>query len=190
MKYKEIKLGNDKSVLVDESDTTKLIKGDWHIEKGHIINQFPDYLTDLDECKKIVATINHSIDKDVPMVTVEDVTGAGVLIKNLEIEINKTPTGYLRNLLCDANILIQSQQKNVYSEDDMGNLWDFCAFNKGTFEKFIQSLNREYVELETEEKQRFEKDKTKRINPLNGVFYETTIKTARNENDQLVAYMK
>lgn len=28
------------------------------------------------------------------------------LVKRLEIEINKTPTGELRNLLCDANITI------------------------------------------------------------------------------------
>lgn len=30
------------------------------------------------------------------------------LIKRIESEINKTPTGELRNLLCDANIAIQS----------------------------------------------------------------------------------
>ena len=31
------------------------------------------------------------------------------LIKRIENEINKTPTGELRNLLCDANVLIQYQ---------------------------------------------------------------------------------
>lgn len=34
--------------------------------------------------------------------------GTEELIKRLETEINKTPTGDLRNLLCDANIVIQS----------------------------------------------------------------------------------
>ena len=31
------------------------------------------------------------------------------LIKKVEVEINKTPSGELRNLLCDANILLQTQ---------------------------------------------------------------------------------
>ena len=30
------------------------------------------------------------------------------VIKRHEVEINKTPTGELRNLLCDVNILLQS----------------------------------------------------------------------------------
>lgn len=36
------------------------------------------------------------------------------LVKRIETEINKTPTGDLRNLLCDANIIIQTlkQGKN------------------------------------------------------------------------------
>ena len=37
------------------------------------------------------------------------------LIKRLELEISKTPTGELRNLLCDLNIILQHQlwhQKN------------------------------------------------------------------------------
>ena len=30
-------------------------KGKYHIEKGYIINQFPNYLTDLSDCKLIIA---------------------------------------------------------------------------------------------------------------------------------------
>jgi hypothetical protein len=30
------------------------------------------------------------------------------LVKRLEAEISNTPTGELRNLLCDANIMIQA----------------------------------------------------------------------------------
>jgi hypothetical protein len=33
------------------------------------------------------------------------------LAKRLEAEISKTPTGDLRNLLCDANIVIQHQEE-------------------------------------------------------------------------------
>lgn len=35
------------------------------------------------------------------------------LIKRVEAEINKTPTGELRNLLCDANIVLQHQALNI-----------------------------------------------------------------------------
>jgi hypothetical protein len=35
------------------------------------------------------------------------------LIKRLESEISKTPTGKLRNLLCDANIILQHQALNM-----------------------------------------------------------------------------
>ena len=35
------------------------------------------------------------------------------LIKRVEAEISKTPTGELRNLLCDANIVLQQQALNI-----------------------------------------------------------------------------
>ena len=35
------------------------------------------------------------------------------LIKRVEAEISKTPTGKLRNLLCDANIVLQQQALNI-----------------------------------------------------------------------------
>jgi hypothetical protein len=35
------------------------------------------------------------------------------LIKRVEVEINKTPSGELRNLLCDANITLQKQALNL-----------------------------------------------------------------------------
>ena len=35
------------------------------------------------------------------------------LIKRVEVEINKTPTGELRNLLCDANIVLHQQALNI-----------------------------------------------------------------------------
>lgn len=34
----------------------------WHIEKDQILNQFPNYLTDLSECKLVICTTNPSLD--------------------------------------------------------------------------------------------------------------------------------
>ena len=37
-------------------------KGKWQVEKGSILNKFPTYLTDLSECKLVIATNNPDID--------------------------------------------------------------------------------------------------------------------------------
>ena len=69
MKYKEIKLKDNKSVLVDESADVK--EGDWFIGINNSIWQCK-LITPIKACKLIVATINHSISLDVPMIVVED----------------------------------------------------------------------------------------------------------------------
>lgn len=38
------------------------------------------------------------------------------LIKRIEVEINKTPTSDLRNLLCDCNIILQSHILNATND--------------------------------------------------------------------------
>lgn len=37
-------------------------KGKWQLEKGEILNKFPDYLTDLSECKLVIMTTDQSLD--------------------------------------------------------------------------------------------------------------------------------
>ena len=39
-------------------------KGKWHLEKEQILNKFPDYLTDLSECKLIILTTDQDLIKD------------------------------------------------------------------------------------------------------------------------------
>lgn len=55
-------------LLVDKK--SKLLKGDWHIEKELIINQFPNYLTDLSECIKIIASTKPL--EGLPLLVIED----------------------------------------------------------------------------------------------------------------------
>ena len=51
------------------------------------------------------------------------------LIKRLEAEINETPTGKLRELLCDANILLQNKALNLpIVIDTEGELFAFSKF--------------------------------------------------------------
>ena len=39
-------------------------KGKWHLEGGNILNKFPDYLTDLSECKLVIMTTDQDLIKD------------------------------------------------------------------------------------------------------------------------------
>lgn len=48
--------------LVDDNQSFK--NGDWILEKGFIVNEYPDYLTDLDECKLIIASNDTNIGVD------------------------------------------------------------------------------------------------------------------------------
>jgi hypothetical protein len=104
---------------------------------------------------------------------------------------------YCHNFSFLIKKLKEAQQKGIYSEEDLRKAMNMtleidpkniCG-SRYTNNQIIQSINQEYIKLEMEEKQHFEKDKTKRVNPLNGVFYETRIKTDR-VNDQLIAYLK
>lgn len=58
MKTEKIEVKPNQFVWVDKDTQIKDVRpyyGKWHLEKGHIINKFPTYLTDLDECELIVA---------------------------------------------------------------------------------------------------------------------------------------
>jgi len=39
-------------------------KGKWHLEKENILNMFPDYLTDLSDCKLVIMTTDQDLIKD------------------------------------------------------------------------------------------------------------------------------
>jgi adenylate cyclase len=58
MKIEKIEINPNQFVWVDKGTQIKDVrpfKGKWHLEKGLIINKFPDYLTDLSDCKLIIA---------------------------------------------------------------------------------------------------------------------------------------
>jgi hypothetical protein len=53
------------------------------------------------------------------------------------------------------NKAMELNKDKVFTLEDMGNLWDFCVYNKGTFAEFIQSIQKPEeieVEIETETK--------------------------------------
>ena len=200
-------------IIVDESAE---IKGsDWFYNdwcKGISINQYPheadlnnyseaihlpdnQFLQNKSNCYKVIATINHSISLDVPMVIVEDEVEKQWLIfykdwlmKNSGVKVLTAPDRVMFNAGYKA-----AQQKGVYSEEDLRKSYNYGKIPKAifylkdggketvetSFDKFIQYLKQEYIELDMEEI------------PLNsdGSNYQLVIKTNR-VNGQLMAYKK
>jgi hypothetical protein len=96
-------------------------KDKWHIEKGIILNKFPTYLTDLSECKLIVATNNPNI--DIPKVIGEIEKFAMDILKNKWPHLyifgypkKPYPTNYENDLNCTLLGLLKSQ---TFNEKDM-----------------------------------------------------------------------
>jgi len=56
-----------KELFITSDEEIKHIKqhnGKWHLEKGQILNKFPNYLTDLSECKLIILTTDPDLIND------------------------------------------------------------------------------------------------------------------------------
>lgn len=48
----------------DEIDDVRPVIGKWQLESGYVLNKFPNYLTDLSECKLIIFTTDPDLIKD------------------------------------------------------------------------------------------------------------------------------
>jgi len=170
MKYKVIKLEDNKSVLVDESAEIKGLYHDSFTNKLYQSNG-AEYVKS-NQVNNVIATINHSISLDVPMVIVED--GVEILTDEVEIitETLCTKKGDENNSI-DLNAydlaIIDgykaAQQKGVYSKEDLIKAMEasiewWCAEISEKYgdieiiedfaDIFIQSLKQEYIELEME----------------------------------------
>lgn len=103
MRHEIIKLENY-LLVVDDSQIkdVKPLIGKWHLEKGYILNKFPTYLTDLIDCKLVIAHLplnNSSILEGVDLLT------------PLEIDEDFNPIGeytkeYLSSLMFDGKSFV------------------------------------------------------------------------------------
>ena len=65
--YFNTELGGNQHIYItsdEEIKDVRLHKGKWHLEKGNILNKFPNYLTDLSECKLVIMTTDQDLIKD------------------------------------------------------------------------------------------------------------------------------
>jgi len=186
MIHKVIITEQDK-ILVDESAEIK--EGDWYfIEYNKSIGYASKAFIDgcKTNCFKILYTINFSLDKDLPMVIVED-------------EFKNTLEKHYSNGTVDERIAFifgykAAQQKGVYSEEDLrnafraGEIYQEGIILKTDEDRYIKSLKQEYIELKIEEVYSGET-----LASASGFSLKTdaikTIKTDR-VNGQLMAYVE
>jgi hypothetical protein len=192
MKYKVIKLEDNKSILVDES--AEIREGDWFLRDFDNIITKANVNSDhkLYKSFKIIVTINHYISLDVPMVIVEDEVDGLKLLKQIGYD---NPYITVTEIWIAKEIHKAAQEKGVYSEDDLINaakygyeFRDTTSFPEHKFEdscinnfkQHLQSIKQkdiqEYIELEM-------------VIDLDNL-HNYRIKTSRKRNGQLIAYIK
>ena len=188
---------------INEENTILKIKSLVKTENGDILVNCGDVDFSeswLKDCKKIMYTINFSIDKDVAMVILEDEVenlAKKCFRKIYNTEFIGIPTHYeLLSVIYKTLTFKAAQQKGVYSEEDLrkaiimarvGKTYDgdldisehiesgYAGCLVFTEEEIIQTLTQETIELET--------------NVLRDKNNEEIIRTNR-VNGQLMAYTK
>jgi len=155
---------------------------------------------------KIIATINHSVSLDVPMVIIKDEVEkladayiervyAGIPMLNFEDRERKSTAKFA---YIDAIREYSAQQKGGYSEEDLRKYHNImCLSGNVAGEELIQSLKQEYIELQEEMLKdcnlcgRTVREQAQGCNDV--ACYKQhlkTIKTVRDKSGQLIAYLK
>lgn len=119
----------------------KLIKSDiqyrLHNEEGIVIATSTDGKLSIKNCEAIAN--GYDLDELAILCTTEETTFVGN---------QKMAQGFIKGF--QKALAILGDKK--FSENDMGNLWDFCTYNKGTFKEVIQSLRQTEWDVEIEMK--------------------------------------
>lgn len=138
----------DYILLIDEDATIK--HGDYLLEKDSIINIFPDYLTDLGKCQKIIGYLPNKI-KSNPLGNVP--TLQPQLFEVLKLA-NEEPTTYAPNFdkIFRVGFVIgfnKAKELFGFSLEDMERCFESVAQNVGTsvkqsdlpsFSEYIQTI--------------------------------------------------
>jgi hypothetical protein len=188
MKYKVITKNQGKVVIdtTQVTDTNVWVVNDLDFDEPIIFKTDEDFFHTGLEAVKILYTVNFSIDKDIPMIIVED-------------KVKKSLEKHYSDGTVDERIAFllgcKSTQKDGYSEDALAKCitfgWELYHYHKDKEPhvllkmqtNYIQSLKQEYIELEMEQ-----------LNNKPSSSYSTEtiykLKTTRDENGQLIAYQK
>ena len=124
------------NVYVTSDEEIKYVrpyKGNWHLEKENILNKFPDYLTDLSECKLVIMTTDDDLIND-GVQSINDEFLEWFCSKNpscefIEVKYVKTPDGIFYN---QDNIPYGYYKIIIPKEDDKQETLKLKRNNYGT----------------------------------------------------------
>ena len=86
-------------------------KGKWHLEKENILNKFPDYLTDLSECKLVIMT-----------------TGQDLINDGVQAIDDEFLEWFVKNPSCEyIEVIPLRKSSGWYDEKEIWH-WDFLAY--------------------------------------------------------------
>jgi hypothetical protein len=91
-------------------------KGKWQLEKEQILNKFPNYLTDLSECKLVILTTDQDLIKDGVQAIDDEFLEWFVKNPSCEsVEIEMVEFGYDEKPICEYKIVIPKEGMNCWS---------------------------------------------------------------------------
>ena len=95
----------------EEIKDVRLHKGKWHLEKENILNKFPDYLTDLSECKLVIMT-----------------TGQDLINDGVQAIDDEFLEWFVKNPSCEyIEVIPLRKSSGWYDEKEIWH-WDFLAY--------------------------------------------------------------
>jgi hypothetical protein len=100
-------------------------KGKWQLEQGQILNKFPDYLTDLSDCKLVVMTTDPTLIADGVQSIDDEFLEWFVKNSSCEfVEVNKKLVEFPLTFKMMYKIIIPQDEPNEirYSEDEVREL--------------------------------------------------------------------
>jgi hypothetical protein len=119
----------------EEIKKVKQHKGKWYLEKGKILNWFPNYLTDLSECKLVILTTDQDLIKD--GVQAIDDEFLEWFVKNLtceRVEVKKKYSDFTVDPFVGYEIIIPKEEPKPFLDDSAFSLPDF-NLSKNVFDK-------------------------------------------------------
>jgi hypothetical protein len=145
--------------------------------KGTLIKDHDEYMLINDE-RFVIATTDESMlevtDKmKLSKQNCDEVFGVvdvEKLAENHPLEVSNASHGFgiKDGIVYGFNKAMELNKDKVFTLEDMGNLWDFCVYNKGTFAEFTQPILQP-IEIEVEIEMKKVVDKTKVVFSVKGV---------------------
>ena len=129
----------------EEIKKVKQHKGKWHLEKGKILNWFPNYLTDLSECKLVILTTDPDLINDGVQAIPDEFLEWFVKNPSCEfVEIEETFNKGTQNNISNGKISYTKNEipityKIIIPQEETTPVWKQIIESCGGEEEFMES---------------------------------------------------